>query len=178
MHSVDGWKSLFKLLDCTKPFVPNEEVRQSIDQFKVYETGGKDVITEDRSMGNRNLEMAYYKWVASVRPNSGLAIIEDGDTFCAFVIGQRGKRAKVAHIVFMSSSKAIRMSKDSISEMMNRICKEFDVNVISWMDNKHFIPNINSFYRSQFIFFYYKWLDSSVKMEMAQAVSDNVLVFG
>lgn len=178
MHSVDGWKSLFKLLDCTKPFVPNEEVRQSIDQFKVYETGGKDVTTEDRSMGNRNHEMAYYKWVASVRPNSGLAIIEDGDTFCAFVRGHRGKRAKVAHIVFMSSSNAIHMSKDSISEMMNRICKEFNVNVISCMDNKQFIPNTNSFYHSQSISFYYKRLDTPVKIELGQAVSDNSLMFG
>ncbi len=178
MNSVDGWKSLFKLLDCTRPFVPNEEVKQSIDKSKAHEIGGKDATAEDRSMGNCNLEMAYYKWVASVRPNSGLSIIEDGGTFCAFVRGHRGKRAKVAHIVFMSSSNAFRMSNDSISEIMNRICKEFNVNVISCMDNKHFIPNIHSFYRSQSISFYYKWLDSQVMIEMDQAVSDNALMFG
>lgn len=177
MHSVDGWKSLFKLLDCTKPFIPYTEVKQSVDQFKVNETRGKNVTTEEMSMGNLNLEKAYYKWVASMRPNSGLGIIEDGDTFCAFVIGHRGKRAKVAHIVFMSSSNAIRMSKVFLSEMMNRLCKEFNVNVISCMDNNHYIPSANSFIRSQFISFYYKWLDSPVKIDMGQAVSNNALLF-
>ena len=177
MHSVDGWRSLFKLLDCTRPFVPEAEVKQSVGQFKVHKIGGKAVTTEEKSMGNMNLEMAYCKWVASVKPNSGLGIIEDGDTFCAFVIGHRGKRANVAHIVYMSSSNAIRMSKDSKSEIINRICKEFNVNVISCTDNNHYIPSENSFYRSQFISFYYKWLDSPVKMEMGQVVADNALMF-
>jgi hypothetical protein len=178
MHSVDGWRSLFKLLDCTRPFVPEAEVKQSVDQFKDYETRGNDVTTEEMSMSNLNLEMAYYKWVASVRPNSGLGIIEDGDSFCAFVIGHRGKRANVAHIVYMSSSNAIRMSKDSNSEIINRICKGFNVNVISCTDINHFFQSENSFYRSQSISFYCKWLDSSVEMDMGQAVSENVLVFG
>lgn len=178
MHSVEGWRSLFKLLDCTRPFVPEAEVKQSVDQFKDYETRGNDVTTEEMSMSNLNLEMAYYKWVASVRPNSGLGIIEDGDYFCAFVIGHRGKRANVAHIVYMSSSNAIRMSKDSNSEIINRICKGFNVNVISCTDINHFFQSENSFYRSQSISFYCKWLDSSVEMDMGQAVSENVLVFG
>lgn len=177
MHSVDGWRSLFKLLDCTRPFVPEAEVTQSVGQFEVHKIGGKAVITEEKSMGNMNLEMAYYKWVASVKPNSGLGIIEDGDTFCAFVIGHRGKRANVAHIVYMSSSNAISMSKESISGMMNRICKGLNVNVISCLDDNHYIPSENSLYRSQSISFYCKWLDSSVKMEMAQVVSDNALMF-
>lgn len=178
MHSVEGWRSLFKLLDCTKPFVPEAEVTQSEGQFKVHKIGGKAVTTEEKSMDNLNLEMAYYKWVASVRPNSGLGFIEDGDSFCAFVIGHRGKRANVAHLVYMSSSKAIRMSKDSNSEIINRICKGFNVNVISCTDINHFFQSENSFYRSQSISFYCKWLDSSVEMDMGQAVSENVLVFG
>ena len=177
MHSVDGWRSLFKLLDCTRPFVPEAEVIQSVGQFKVHKNGGKDVTTEEKSMGNMNLEMVYYKWVASVKPNSGLGIIEDGDTFCAFVIGHRGKRANVAHIVYMSSSNAISMSKDSKSEIINRICKRFNVNVISCLGDNHYIPSENSFYRSQFISFFYKWLDSPLKMEMGRVVSDNALMF-
>ncbi|MBQ5975030.1 MAG: hypothetical protein IJL48_04915 [Bacteroidales bacterium] len=75
MHSVDGWRSLFKLLDCTRPFVPEAEVIQSVGQFKVHKNGGKDVTTEEKSMGNMNLMMAYYKWVASVKPNSGWALL-------------------------------------------------------------------------------------------------------
>lgn len=177
MHSVDDWRSLFKLLDCTRPFVPEAEVKQSVGQFNVHKIGGKAVTTEEKSMGNLNLEMAYYKWVASVRPNSCLGFIEDGDSFCAFVIGHRGKRANVAHIVYTSSSNAISMSKESISGMMNRICRGFNVNVISCLDDNHFIPSENSFYCSQSISFYYKWLDSTVKMEMGQVVSDNALMF-
>ena len=98
LNSVSGlWRSLFKLLDSTKPFVPeNREIQ--------YDGTGIEEENESEDVAVQKSTKAYYKWLSQTSANKYI-IIDDEEVYAVAIIGQRGKRVKEAQICYLESKR-------------------------------------------------------------------------
>ena len=150
LNTVSGlWRSLFKLLDSTKPFVPdNREIQ--------YDGTGIDEENESENVVVQKSTKAYYKWLSQTGVNKYI-IIDDEEVYVVAIIGQRGKRVRVAHICYLELKRG-NSSGQHVLEVIKERYKNECIDVVSCIDDMHYLPMNNSLRISQMISYCYKSL--------------------
>lgn len=147
-------RSLFKLIDMSKPFVPELQNDKSSFGNPVVE----DVLIE-------NPEMSYWTWRSGISEKK-CVVINDDRVFAIVVVGHRGKRVREAHICYMVSKGKSMNFQQCRAEVVQKISERVDVNVVSCADELGYVPKDNSLVRTQVINSCYKWLGNNESGEM------------
>lgn len=150
LNSVSGlWRSLFKLLDSTKPFVPDNREIQYDGTVIEKENESEDVAVQKSTK-------AYYKWLSQTGANKYITI-DDEEFYAVAIIGQRGKRVREAHICYLESKRGDSFGQHVLEVIKEQYKKEC-IDVVSWIDDMHYLPINNSLRISQMISYCYKSL--------------------
>jgi len=150
LNSVSGlWRSLFKLLDSTKPFVPDNRGIQ-------YDGTGIEKENESEDVTVQKSTKAYYRWLSQTSANIYI-IIDDEEVYAVAIIGQRGKRVRVAHISYLESKRG-NSSGQHVMEVIKERYKKECIDVVSCIDDKHYLPMNNTLSILQMISYCYKIL--------------------
>lgn len=150
LNSVSGlWRSLFKLLDSTKPFVPDNRGIQ-------YDGTGIEKENESEDITVQKSTKAYYRWLSQTSANKYI-IIDDEEFYAVAIIGQRGKRVREAHICYLESKRE-GGSGQHVMEVIKERYKNECIDVISCIDDMHYLPTNNTLRISQRISYCYKSL--------------------
>lgn len=149
-------RSLFKLIDMSKPFVPELQNDKSSFVNPVVE----DVLIE-------NLEMSYWTWRSGISEKK-CVVINNDRVFAIAGVGHRGKRVREAHICYMVSKGKNRNIQQCRAEVVQKISEKIDVNVVSCADELSYVPKDNSLVRTQFLNCCYKWLGNPESSEMTK----------
>ena len=153
LNSVSGlWRSLFKLLDSTKPFVPDSREIQ-------YDGIGIEKENESEDVTVQKSTKAYFNWLSQTGANKYI-IIDDEELYAVAIIGQRGKRVREAHFCYLESKRE-GSSGQHVLEVIKERYKNECIDVISCIDNMHYLPMNNTFRISQIISYFYKSLGNS-----------------
>ena len=153
LNSVSGlWRSLFKLLDSTKPFVPDSREIQ-------YDGIGIEKENESEDVTVQKSTKAYFNWLSQTGANKYI-IIDDEELYAVAIIGQRGKRVREAHFCYLESKRE-GSSGQHVLEVIKERYKNECIDVISCIDNMHYLPMNNTFRISQIISYCYKSLGNS-----------------
>lgn len=147
-------RSLFKLIDMSKPFVPELQDDKSSFGNLVLE----DVLIE-------NPEMSYWIWRSDISEKRCLVINNDR-VFAVAVVGHRGKRVREAHICYMVSKGKSMNLQQCRTEVVQKISENIDVNVVSCADELGYVSKDNSLIRTQVLSCCYKWLENSESGEI------------
>lgn len=147
LNSVSGlWRSLFKLLDSTKPFVPeNREIQ--------YDGTGIEKENESEDVAIQKSTKAYFNWLSQTGANKYI-IIDDEEVYAVAIIGLRGKRVKEAHICYLESKRG-DSSGQHVLEVIKERYKNECIDVISCIDDMHYLPMNNTLRISQRISYCY-----------------------
>ena len=147
-------RSLFRLIDMSKPFVPELQNDKSSFGNPVVE----DVLIE-------NPEMSYWTWRSGISEKK-CVVINNDRVFAIAGVGHRGKRVREAHICYMVSKGENRNIQQCRAEVVQKISEKIDVNVVSCADELGYVPKDNSLVRAQVINCCYKWLGNNESGEM------------
>ena len=147
LYPIGGvMRSLFRLIDMSKPFAPElQDDKSSFGNPKV-----EDVLKENQGM-------AYWTWRRGISDKRCLVINNDR-VFAIAVVGHRGKRVREAHICYMASKGKNINLQQCRAEVAQRLSEKIDVNVVSCADELGYVPKDNSLVRTQFLNCCYKWL--------------------
>lgn len=163
LNSVSGlWRSLFKLLDSTKPFVPDNRGIQ-------YDGTGIEKENESEDVTVQKSTKAYFNWLSQTGANKYI-IIDDEEVYAVAIIGQRGKRVRVAHISYLESKRG-NSSGQHVMEVIKEHYKKECIDVVSCIDDKHYLPMNNTLSISQMISYCYKILGNG-EHNMSEIVPD------
>ena len=155
LYPIGGvMRSLFRLIDMSKPFVP--ELQN--DKICFGNPVEEDVLIE-------NPEMSYWTWRSGISEKKCVVINNDG-VFAIAVVGHRGKRVREAHICYMVSKGKNRNIQQCRAEVVQKISEKIDVNVVSCADELSYVPKDNSLVRTQVLNCCYKWLGNLESGEM------------
>ena len=149
-------RSLFRLIDMSKPFVPELQNDKSSFGNPVVE----DVLIE-------NPEMSYWTWRSGISEKK-CVVINNDRVFAIAGVGHRGKRVREAHICYMVSKGENRNIQQCRAEVVQKISEKIDVNVVSCADELGYVPKDNSLVRTQFLNCCYKWLGNPESGEMTK----------
>ena len=150
LNSVSGlWRSLFKLLDSTKPFVPDSREIQ-------YDGTGIEEENESEDVAVQKSTKAYYKWLSQMGANKYI-IIDDEEVYAVAIIGLRGKRVRVAHICYLELKRE-DSSGQHVLEVIKERYKNECIDVVSCIDDMYCLPMNNTLRISQRISYCYKSL--------------------
>ena len=145
---------LFRLIDMSKPFVP--ELQN--DKISFSNLVVEDVLIE-------NPKMSYWTWRSGISEKK-CVVINNDRVFAIAVVGHRGKRVREAHICYMVSKGENRNIQQCRAEVVQKISEKIDVNVVSCADELGYVPKDNSLVRTQVINSCYKWLGNNESGEM------------
>ena len=150
LNSVTGlWRSLFKLLDSTKPFVPDNRKIQ-------YNGTGIEKENESDDITVQKSTKAYFNWLRQTGANKYI-IIDDEEVYVVAIIGQRGKRVREAHICYLESKRE-DSSGQHVLEVIKERYKNECIDVVSCIDDMYCLPMNNTLRMSQRISYCYKSL--------------------
>ena len=150
LNSVSGlWRSLFKLLDSTKPFVPDSREIQ-------YDGIGIEKENESEDVTVQKSTKAYFNWLSQTGANKYI-IIDDEELYAVAIIGQRGKRVREAHFCYLESKRE-GSSGQHVIEVIKERYKKDCIDVVSCIDDMYCLPMNNTIRMSQRISYCYKSL--------------------
>lgn len=150
LNSVSGiWRSLFKLLDSTKPFVPDSREIQ-------YDGTGIEEENESEDVAVQKSTKAYFNWLSQTGANKYI-IIDDEELYAVAIIGQRGKRVREAHFCYLESKRE-GSSGQHVIEVIKERYKKDCIDVVSCIDDMYCLPMNNTLRMSQRISYCYKSL--------------------
>ena len=153
LNSVSGlWRSLFKLLDSTKPFVPDNRKIQ-------YNGAGIEKENESEDVAIQKSTKAYFNWLSQTGANKYI-IIDDEEVYVVVIIGHRGKRVREAHICYLELKRE-GSSGQHVLEVIKERYKNECIDVVSCIDDMHYLPTNNTLRISQKISYCYKSLGNS-----------------
>ena len=136
-------------MDSTKPFVPDNRKIQ-------YDGTGIEEENESEDVTVQKSTKAYYRWLSQTSANKYI-IIDDEEVYAVAIIGQRGKRVREAHICYLKSKRE-GSSGQHVMEVIKERYKNECIDVISCIDNMHYLPTNNTLRISQRISYCYKSL--------------------
>ena len=155
LYPIGGvMRSLFRLIDMSKPFVP--ELQN--DKICFGNPVEEDVLIE-------NPEISYWTWRSGISEKK-CVVINDDRVFAIVVVGHRGKRVREAHICYMVSKGKSMNFQQCRAEVVQKISERVDVNVVSCADELSYVPKDNSLVRTQVLNCCYKWLGNLESGEM------------
>lgn len=138
------WRSLFKLLDSTRPFVPDAKCGCYMEKDE----------NECEELANTNMVVNYYNWLYQTSQKKHI-IINDENVYAVAIVGHRGKRVKDAHICYMES-KSRSSAGHHLMEVIKGQYKDERIDVVSCLEKESYFSKKASHSTSQSLSYCYK----------------------
>ena len=135
MKPVSVIKSIFKLLDMSKPFVTGLIVK---GRAKYLSDDGAVQEVESR------LNNDYLRWLISTSPHKCCMVVDGDHVLSLVALGHRGKSLQEAQIVYMESKQSDVVPQRYQNEVVEAICKTVSVDVISCLDDYPYLTKKGS----------------------------------
>ena len=166
MKPVSVIKSIFKLLDMSKPFVTGLIVK---GRAKYLSDGGAVQEVESR------LNKDYLRWLISTSPHKCCMVVDGEHVVALVALGHRGKSLQEAQIIYMESKKDGVAPQRYQAEVVEAICKIVSVDVISCLDDYPYLTKKGSTGASPITTYCYKNLSGDCSLQPEDVVKKLVI---
>lgn len=166
MKPVSVIKSIFKFLDMSKPFVSGLIVK---GRAKYLSEGGAVQEVESR------LNKDYLRWLIATSPQNSCMVVDGEHVVAVVALGHRGKSLQEAQIVYMESKQSDVVPQRYQNEVVEAICKTVSVDVISCLDDYHYLTKKGSTGASPLTTYCYKNLGGECSLQPEDIVKELVI---
>lgn len=135
MKPIPVINAISMLFDMGKPFVSGLIVKGRAGYLS---DGG--LVQEVESRLNKD----YLKWLMATSPRNSCMVIDGEHVLALVALGHRGKTIQEAQIVYMESKKDGIAPQRYLSEVVKAICEKKKVNVVSCVDDCHYLTKKGS----------------------------------
>lgn len=169
MKPVSVIKSIFKMLDMSKPFVSGLIDKRCLKHLSEDES----IAAVDKALLKMNKD--YLRWAIATSLQNSCFVIDGKYVEAVVVLGHRGRRLQEAQILNMESKKGDEELCRYQSELVKAIYEKVDVDVISCLDNCHYLTTKGSRGASPVITYCYKILSEDCLLQPEDLAKELVI---